>query len=370
MNSQETLWFVGKCLSLAVHPERAAEIQTTLQSGKINWNSFVYQSSNQLVLPALYLNLKRNNLTAFLPEDLVAHFEDITSQNRKRNLAILKQADEITTFLRSHNLEPVYLKGTAHLLDGLYEDTAERMLSDIDLLLDENNARKAWKILKKSGYREHSKFGETAFDEHRHLSELIKDGDIASVEVHRRLLEGVHAKRFNWSTVESNIKKSKSTYGPSILSDRDLILHNMMNVQMNDRSESMFRLNLRQSYDLMLLAKRENPSEISKAFGYQFNKLNSYIALSADILAYPDILNYESTSKIKRHINTIKLIWKYPGIVSFSNKGYFLFFRAYRYITQFFLFFFRSSTRRRIINSLKNPDYYKAHWTMYKRWFS
>jgi hypothetical protein len=370
MNSQETLWFIGKCLSLAVHPEIAAEIQATLQSGRVNWNSLVYQSSNQLVLPALYLNLKRNHLLEFLPEDLVAYFEDITNQNRKRNQEILKQADEITTLLRSHNLEPVYLKGTALLLDGLYEDIAERMLSDIDLFFDENNARKAWKILKEKGYQEYNKFGETAFDEHRHLNELIKDGEIASVEVHRRLLEGVYDKRFNWSTVENNIKKSKSIYGTSILSNRDLILHNMMNVQMNDKSELMFKLNLRQSYDLMLLAKRENPLELSKAFGYHFDKLNSYIALSADILAYPDVLKFESSLKAKRHISLIKLIWKYPGVVSFFNKSYFLFFRAYRYITQFFLFFFRASTRRRIISSLRNPDYYKAHWAMYRKWFS
>ncbi|MCD6178820.1 MAG: nucleotidyltransferase family protein [Bacteroidales bacterium] len=370
MNSQETLWFIGKCLSLAVHPERALEIQKVLQSGKVSWESLVYQSSNQLVLPALYLNLKRNNLLEFLPDDLCEHLEDITDQNRERNRAILNQVEDITTLLRSNNLKPVYLKGTAHLLDGLYEDIAERMLSDIDLLLEENEAKRAWDLLKNKGYVEHNKFGETAFGEHRHLNELIKDNKIASVEVHRRLLEGEYDKKFNWKTVKGKINKSQSPLGALILSDKDMTLHNMMNVQMNDKAKSTYKLLLRQSYDLMLLAKRENPLEISKKFGYYFDKLNTYIALSANILDSPNGLDYKDTPKIKRYIYRIKLIWKYPTIANFSSKIYFIFFRIYRYITQFFLFFFKSSVRKRIISSLKNPDYYKAHWAMYKKWFS
>ena len=369
-NSQETLWFIGKCLSLAVHPERAPEIQKILQSGNLSWESLVYQSSNQLVLPALYLNLKRNNLLSYLPEDLVDHLDDITHQNRNRNQAILKQVEEITVLLRTKGLDPIYLKGTAHLVDNLYEDIAERMLSDIDLLLEEKDARKAWQILKNSGYIEHHEFSEAAFGEHRHLTELTKDGEVASVEVHRRLLEGEYDKRFNWNTVKEKIKKSPSSIGALVLSDKDLILHNMMNTQMNDKANSMYKLLLRQSYDLMLLARRENPLLITKDFGHYFDKLNSYIALSADILGNPRGLTFENSPRIKRHIRHIKLIWKYPSITNFLSKIYFIFFRIYRYISQFFLFFIRTSVRRRIINSLRNPDYYEAHFAMYKKWFS
>jgi len=186
MNSKETLWFIGKCLSLAVHPERALEIQKVLQSGKVSWESLVYQSSNQLVLPALYLNLKRNNLLSYLPEDLVSHFKEITDLNRERNQQIIEQAKEIVKLLNKEGLQPIFLKGTAHLLDGLYNDIAERMLSDIDFLLEEKDARQAWDLLKNNGYIEHNEFSTAAFGEHRHLTELIKDGEIASVEVHTK----------------------------------------------------------------------------------------------------------------------------------------------------------------------------------------
>lgn len=367
MNSQETLWFIGKCLSLAVHPERASEIQKVLQSGRLKWESLVYQSSNQLVLPALYINLKRNNLLEFLPEDLCEHFDDITNQNRKRNKAILNQVEEITTLLRSNNLEPIYLKGIAHLLDDLYEDIGERMLSDIDLILVQEDARMAWQILIDNGY---NKFGVQLSEEHRHYSELIKKGAVASVEVHHRLLGGDSEQYFNWSIVKETLMDCHSMSKFKILSNKDLILHNMLNAEINDQASLMYKLLLRQSYDLMLLANRENPFNTIRVFGHYFNKLNSYIAVSANVLGFPIGLNYDNSSKIKRHIYFLKLIWKYPRTANFIGKAYFVFFRVYRYISQFFLFFFRKSTRRRIMTSLKNPEYYKAHWAMYKKWFS
>lgn len=370
MNSQETLWFIGKCLSLAAHPERSSDIKKTLQSGNINWKSLVYQSSNQLVLPALYLNLKRNKLLKFLPDDLVAHLEDITHQNRERNQAILNQVEEITSLLRKNDIEPIYLKGTAHLLDGLYEDIAERMLSDIDLLLNVADANQAWLLLKNNGYIELNTFNVAAFGEHRHLNELVKNNEIASVEIHCRLIDIEYDENFNWFSVKEKLRNSNSSFRALVLSDKDLILHNMMNVQMNDKAKSMYKLLLRQSYDLMLLAKRGNPLSIIKRFGYYYEKLNCYIALSADILDNPKILNYENSSKVKRYIHRINLIWSYPQISSFLSKVYFIFFRIYRYITIFFLFFIRTSERRRLISGLKNPEYYRAHWAMYKKWFS
>jgi hypothetical protein len=96
--------------------------------------------------------------------------------------------------------------------------------------------------------------------------------------------------------------------------------------------------------------------------------MNSYIGLSAELLAYPKGLEFEKTKKTKRYIKRVNLIWKYPGIINFFNN--FIFFRIYRYMSQSFLFFLKSSVRKRILTSLRDPDYLKAHWAMYKKWFS
>ncbi|HAG15864.1 MAG TPA: hypothetical protein DCG69_04975 [Bacteroidales bacterium] len=369
MNTKETLWFVGKCLSLSAHSERAEEIKKTIDSGNIDWHAVVYQSSNQLVLPAFYLNLKHNQLLEFLPEDLVIHLEEITNQNRERNRKIMLQTEQLTEILHQHGLNPVLLKGTAHLFDGLYVDIAERMLSDIDILLEKEDAKKAFQILMENGYSRLTKYGEAFFDEHRHFVSLIKEGEVAAVEIHHRMLEGKYDKKFNWQTVRANLIKLPQTEA-YVLSDSDLILHNIMNVQMNDSAKAMHKTTMRQSYDLMLLSKRQNPLEVSKLFGSFFEDLNAYIALSADLLDYPKGLVFEEKKSVRRYIRRIHLIWTFPGTVNFFAKSYFLFFRFYRYVSQFLLFFISASVRRRIVKSLSDPMYYGQHWSMYKKWFS
>jgi len=370
MNPKETLWFVGKCLSLSNHPERASFIRAIFQSGKLNLNSFVYQSSNQLIIPALYLNLQRNKLLEELPEDLIAHLEEIRNLNRERNQSILNQLKNLTKLLNENNINPVYIKGTAHLLDGLYEDIGERMIGDIDFILEEEEAYKAYHLLIEKGYTTLSDYAKAELGEGKHLPRIVNKDEIAAVEVHGKLLKGKYHKLFNWNHIRNNIKESKSLKGAYVLSDSDLILNNIFNVQLNDDGKWMLRSFLRQSYDLMLLSKRRNPLEVCKSYGQEFNTLNTYLALSADMLDYPESLKFENNRKTKRHLWKIGFIWKYPSLVRSARLVYYILFRIYRYFKTAILFFFDSKTRKRVINSLSNRSYYKAHFQQYKAWFS
>ncbi|HAQ21344.1 MAG TPA: hypothetical protein DCR40_19255 [Prolixibacteraceae bacterium] len=56
--------------------------------------------------------------------------------------------DDITAILNKENIQPVFLKGTANLLDGLYSDVGERMIGDIDFLVKEEDYLKAAELLK------------------------------------------------------------------------------------------------------------------------------------------------------------------------------------------------------------------------------
>lgn len=369
MTSKEALWFVGKCLSLSAHPERASAIREILQSGQVNWKSVVYQSSNQFVLPALYLNLKRNALLFDLPKDLVVHLEDITNLNRERNLSILNQLENITALLRENGIEPVFLKGTAHLLDGLYADIGERMIGDIDFILEEKEAYIAFQILLGNGYSQLNNFGNIDFGAGRHLPRLVNEKEIAAVEIHGKILKGKYDKTFNWSYVQNNIKKSDSSFGALILSDKNLILNNIMNVQINDNAWPMIKIFLRQSYDLMLLTNRQDALMTCKSFGHYFDKLNTYLALSADLLNYPNKLNFEHTPKVKRYLWKINFVWNNPKLSKLGGLVYFILFRLYRYFKTVILFFINSSTRKRVIISLSDPKYYSKHFEQYKIWF-
>ncbi|MBN2238103.1 MAG: nucleotidyltransferase family protein, partial [Bacteroidales bacterium] len=271
--------------------------------------------------------------------------------------------------LNPEGLKPIYLKGTAHLLSGLYPDIAERMLSDIDFLLEENDARKAWELLKKSSYFQQIKFGESNFEGFRHLPALIKDDEVASVEIHTRLFDDLLNEKLNFSHLnsESYSLPTQNAFAPSV---KHQILHNILNAQNNDQAAKEPKVLLRNYYDLLLLSQMEDSLKVVKESGMDFDLMNNYIALAADILDYPPSVTFEKTSAGTKYVEKARWIWEHPKKANKKGKISFLRIRLYRYVSQFLLLFIDARVRKRIFKSLGNKDYRKAHWAMYKKWFS
>ncbi len=73
MTYKQVLYFIGDCLALAKYPERKVALAKKIKSGQVDWLAIVNEGSNQMVIPAIYLNLKRNQLLGDLPEDLVLY---------------------------------------------------------------------------------------------------------------------------------------------------------------------------------------------------------------------------------------------------------------------------------------------------------
>ncbi|MBN1650974.1 MAG: nucleotidyltransferase family protein [Bacteroidales bacterium] len=366
MTNTEALLFVGKCLSLATEPNSVDEIQKRIQSSRIDWGLVVYESSNQLVVPALYLNLKRNKLLSDLPEDLISYFEEITNANCERNQQILSQVKNITALLNKAGLSPIFLKGTAHLIDGLYQDIGERMIGDIDFILKMEDALKAFQILKDNGYHPLYGYGEPKLGKSRHFPRLVDDNEIAGVEVHGRMLNGKPAQNFGWDQVFPTCKQATNLSGAFVLSDSNLILSNALNVQLNDKGNKRYKTFLRQSYDLLLLSKRANPLAVSKAFIPYFEIINNYLSFSAYLFGYPQILPFEKNKLAKRYLKRMEMIWKYPKLARMGRLVSFLFFRLYRYISTVLMLFFSASTRKRVFTSLADSTYYRKHFEQYK----
>ena len=139
MNYKETLFFVAKCLTISLEKKNKKEIEKQLKTTEIDWDAVVKVSTAHLVFPALYCNLKRASFLHYLPNELVDYMIHITDLNRERNQQIIEQAKEINDLLLANNITPIFLKGTGNLLEGLYEDIAERMVGDIDFVLSKDD---------------------------------------------------------------------------------------------------------------------------------------------------------------------------------------------------------------------------------------
>ncbi|TYP98000.1 putative nucleotidyltransferase-like protein [Tenacibaculum adriaticum] len=310
MNYKETLFFVGKCLTITHEKQNRDLVEEELKSAKIDWDNVVKLSTKHYVFSALYLNLKRADFLRYVPQDLVEYMEHITDLNRERNQQIIEQAKEINELLLSNNISPVFLKGTGNLLEGLYEDIAERMVGDIDFLVEEETCNTAFILLNDVGYN--NKISEL-FDEHRHLPRITNDEKIAGVEIHRNMIKK-KTKCFNYNTIQSTLIKKK---GVSFLSFENQIKLTVYSKFINDDAYLLKKMSLRAAYDVFLLGyKLTNKLKIEEDLLSKELKAGLKVYLSAldkpsNIPEFSDEVTikyyntfFNSTSREKKYIQT------------------------------------------------------------------
>ncbi len=192
MTNAELFCFAGKCLALDGRPGLREEVAALVSGGVVPWEKFVWTGSSHFVLPALFTSFDRNGILPMLPEELTEHMRHIYNLNAERNRRIVMQCRQISQLLFPAGIRPVFLKGAALLLMGLYKDMGDRMMEDIDLLLPEAEIPPALEILQKGGYLQHpvdEGKGEVYAD-HHHLPPMYHPGQVATLEIHRYPVHG------------------------------------------------------------------------------------------------------------------------------------------------------------------------------------
>jgi len=227
-------------------------LEATLSSTDVDWDAIVVHGSRQLVIPTLYSRLKQRQLLHLLPEDLDLYLHDITSQNRKRNKAILEEVTMLSTLFKKHHIEHVFLKGAALLASGYYEDIAERMIGDIDILVATKQLDKAFELLQQHSFKPIAvTFGDKYF-EHKHLPRMTTNKFIAAIELHRKLFVTYTKKELSNALVLNNKRIQNDVFVPST---QNLIEHNILNHEINDDGYRYHRMNFRTVYDTLILHK-------------------------------------------------------------------------------------------------------------------
>ena len=199
----------------------------------------------------VYCNLQRANFLHYLPEKLVDYMNYITNLNRKRNEEIILQASRIKYSILTNNITPIFLKGTANLLAGIYVDIAERMVGDIDFIFSKEDYPKAVTILREFGYSEVRKYS-YHFPAEKHYRRLQKKDKIAAIEIHSEML-GIekYRKEFNYSVVEKDSQVIKDF---RVLSYANKLNLSIIADQIEDYGFDFKTMALRNAYDVFLLS--------------------------------------------------------------------------------------------------------------------
>ena len=339
MTYKETLFFIGKCLTISLEEKNKKEIELALKTTTIDWDSVVKVSTSHFVFPALYCNLKRVDFLHYLPADLVAYMKHITDLNRDRNQQIIAQAEDINDLLLTNKITPIFLKGTGNLLEGLYEDIAERMVGDIDFLVSKKEYKKVITVLKNDGYNVFKKEYELR---EKHYPRMIKKNNIAAIEVHYDMLTPKFSKFFNYEFIKNSILKTSNNI--SVLSYSNQILLTILSAQLNDRNYWFKKINFKNIYDfynlsfncylpLIVTNFSDAKSLLKKTYYCYFKFLN----IESHLLSKEENNNSSFYKKIIFFIDNIKLFrfnfnfWRYFFLMqitfkAFYKKEYFIFF--------------------------------------------
>lgn len=368
MNYPETLRFVGRCLSLRNRPGKAIELETQITSDGVEWERVVHLSSNHLVLPAFHIQLKKAGILNLLPVELGEYLDYLTADNRERNQQILKQVNEINGLLNKNGIQPIYLKGVAHLLLNLYDDIGERMIGDIDFLVEEMEMLKAAEILIKAGFSPLVEYSSNKHNKTRHYPRLSSERHCAAVEIHRQVLIYPYYKKFSYDYINKNKKhlQSKNMFVPS---DKDLIIHNTLNAQLNDKALINYSINLRQMYDFVLLSEKTNATTAFKEFGSFDRAYRIWAGMCNEFLDTSSYSDYKDAPRVRMYIRRMHFFSLNPVAHQIYQTFVYVFWRIQSYISLIFRALFNSEERKGIIERISDPDWYAKHLNSYRNFF-
>ena len=247
------------------YKSNTSTIQDAILRHSINWDTIVRQGSQHLVLPAIYCRLQQKDLLAHIPKDLKDYLEEITAINRNRNISLLDEVHEISKLFNEYDINHVFLKGAALLSANYYQDLGERMIGDIDILVDRLDLDKAYNLLLNKRY---SSIQETISDKYlnkRHMPRLVNETKMGAVEIHSHLLNKKHNSLLESSLI---LKNKKLVNSISIPENTALLAHNILNYQINDHGYYFNNMHLRNAYDTLLI--------LQKAPNYSYTE-NTYV---------------------------------------------------------------------------------------------
>lgn len=366
MKTSELYRFTGLCLSLDEYPENVVQIKEGFLSGRVDTDDFIFLCSNHLVLPAIWLRLKKYGLIQLLPEDFRRQLEYIYTLNTNRNLEIIRQIDEISTQLDKENINPVFLKGTALLLDNIYPDAGERMIGDIDFLVQENDFLKTAELVMDLGYKHSGKVYD-APSTLKNFPRLFRKDVPADIEIHRIPVEKKYINRFSTPLLFQNKVKIKNKINCYVPASEHKLIHTFIHGHLNNNGHRHKTIAFRDVQDFYQLKKFTDIQNVIAKVQHK-RKFCEFVN-TIYFLAAP---NNESRQNIHKknglHLKAFIYLLDHPGV----HKQYIRICRIFdlvftRYLLRLFSALFNKSSFRYVKNRLKDRTWYKAHLKGIKR---
>lgn len=236
---------------------------------RVDWDIVIGLAEVHKVGPAVWRSIDG---LAGVPNSVKAYFHILRDKNAQRNAAILDGVAIALARLNELGIKAAPLKGAASIASLLYDDLAERFLSDVDLLIAPEHAQASAEALRALGYTSLRPDPGIRWITPRghHLPPLLAPQGFC-VELHTALVQ----RKFEPMLPSAEVLQRTSEEqwrGNAILflHPTDRLVHNIVHSQLHDLSSTGV-VELRQLRELSLLIARYSQvidwREVERRFG-------------------------------------------------------------------------------------------------------
>ncbi len=176
------LLFTGSSLhENSVVPER-------ISAQEVDWELFIERSLGTHLAPLLHRSVSRCIPESEIPSNVKGVVQNAYNQVLTRNILLQSIFTDFVSLLNQRQIPIIPLKGI-YLSEKVYEDLGTRHLSDIDVLLREEDLEKARALMEEKGWACKAHISHSALEDeqlaHAHPYTLIKNQ--LSIELHTHI---------------------------------------------------------------------------------------------------------------------------------------------------------------------------------------
>ena len=290
-----------------------------LASPDWKWEKLIDTASIELVLPLVRNLLRTTDAPTAVPPDVSNLFATVQQLNADRNRSILSQVKTLTAALNAKGIEPVALKGLAHLVTDVYEDDAVRYLVDIDLLVSESDLPASVKILADGGWEGDKPHPIELAIGHSYPS--LARPDSVPIDLHRSMGRRI----CNLILPPFEVLRDSSLFEFEgvrlrIPSPNHLVIHHIIHSQLHDSYRDRLWPPLRTMYDLVLLQRRFGDRIDWAAIETRFRARGQFGILVTYLLRVENVLRFKPPIPLSLDLLTRlrwwrrTLLWNAPSL--------------------------------------------------------
>lgn len=326
------------------------------------WVDLMDVAMDHLAVPALACAVEQKSLGDQLPSLVNRHLDAMLRLNRSRNQQLREEALEIADALNEIDIVPIFMKGSAGLLTGFYDEPGIRIMSDLDVLVPLDTADDCRHHLTGLGFKSVPMI---RHPRNKAIETFERSSSIAPIDLHHQVFDYEYQKILSAQDVMRDCVTHNCHHAEfAVPSATHQVMINVGHAQLNDRGYWYGNLPIRLLHDLAWLQRKASDEidwqEIKRAFTTTQNTR----ALEFHLHAARKLLGVESDGNVEPQLVTRLLFWR-----SISLMGYPTLQRiSFRFIRIFLLLSRELSAaelRARLRRNMIDPVWWQRHITIF-----